>query len=191
MAKSLKICEYHGEFQRLTSHYFFLSFFVSCKKKYPVENFRKNEDGSYGMHWCYCVLLSSYINHAIIFYCLLTLNWTDIFDVVALWILYFYLPNIVVELSLCHFGTCSYDFTHKPVLLTQILFFILFYLFIYLFFSYLLNQKARKTNSPTTNILYLTLHPPLWKIVYNSKNMSLQCQWARPTNFWSTSLEAK
>ena len=108
----MKICECYGEFQRLTSHYFFLSFFVSCKKKYPVENFRKNEDGSYGMHWCYCVLLSSFINHAIIFYCLLTLNWTDIFDVVALWILYFYLPNIVVELSLCHFCSCSYDFTH-------------------------------------------------------------------------------
>ena len=59
-------------------------FLSLAKKKYPVENFRKNEDGSYSMHWCYGVLLSSYINHATIFYCLLTLNWTDIFDVVPL-----------------------------------------------------------------------------------------------------------
>ena len=150
-----------ANFKGLLAIIFIFPFLSLAKKKYPVENFRKNEDGSYSMHWCYCVLFSSYINHATIFYCLLTLNWTDIFDVVPLQILYFYLPNIVVELSLCHFGTCSYDFTNKPVLLTQILFFILFYLFIYLFFCYLLNQKAHKSNYPTANILYLTLHLPL------------------------------
>ena len=126
-------------------------FLPLTKKKYPVENLRKNEDGSYSMHWFYGVLLSSYINHATISYCLLTLNWTDIFDVVPLLI------------SICQILLWNFHFaTSVLVVIIIILFIDFFFLFINL-----LNQKARKSNYPTTNILYLTLHPPLWKIVYN------------------------
>ena len=145
MAKSLTICECQVEFQMLTSHYFYLSFFASYKKKYPVENLRKNEDGSYSMHWFYGVLLSSYINHSTISYCLLTLNWTDIFDVVPLLI------------SICQILLWNFHFaTSVLVVIIIILFIDFFFLFINL-----LNQKALKSNYPTTNILYLTLHPPL------------------------------
>ena len=56
-----------ANFKGLLAIIFIFPFLSLAKKKYPVENFRKNEDGSYSMHWCYCVLFSSYINHATIF----------------------------------------------------------------------------------------------------------------------------
>ena len=108
-------------------------FLPLTKKKYPVENLRKNEDGSYSMHWFYGVLLSSYINHATISYCLLTLNWTDIFDVVSLLI------------SICQILLWNFHFA------TSVLVVIIIILFIDFFF-YLLICLTKKHVSPTTQL---------------------------------------
>ena len=122
-------------------------FLPLTKKKYPVENLRKNEDGSYSMHWFYGVLLSSYINHATISYCLLTLNWTDIFDVVPLLI-----SICQILLWNFHFATSVLVVMISPINLYFSHRFYFFFYFIYSFIYFFAICLTKKHISPTTQL---------------------------------------
>lgn len=68
--------------------FFFFSLSLA-KAVLPVNKFRKNEDDSYVMHQCFCVLLSSHINHIAILYYFLILRWAQVFALIPLQIPYF------------------------------------------------------------------------------------------------------
>ena len=90
--------------QELANHYIYFSFSPSHIDRSPVDKFRKNEDGSYVMYRYTGVSLSSRINDITIFYYFLTLNWTQVFAIIPLQILYFYLAHSPVKHPLFYFG---------------------------------------------------------------------------------------
>lgn len=52
-----------------------------------------------------------HINHKTILYYFLTLKWAEMFDLIILYSLYFYLAYIAVKFSVCLIGICSQYFS--------------------------------------------------------------------------------